>query len=74
VGKGEFNIPHSIRIDPVGNAWTVDAGSSAVIGYSPFGEKLMTITVFKDHDGSQPNICAIDTSCLQMTTLVKIVS
>lgn len=27
-GKGDFNIPHSIRIDPAGNVWTVDAGSS----------------------------------------------
>lgn len=48
-GKGEYKIPHSIRIDPAGNIWTVDAGSSTVIKYSPQGEKLMTITV-----GEQP--------------------
>jgi hypothetical protein len=49
-GKGDFKIPHSIRIDPAGNVWTVDAGSSTVIEYSPLGKKLTTITV-----GEQPN-------------------
>lgn len=48
-GKGDYKIPHSIRIDSAGNIWTVDAGSSVVIKYSPRGEKLMTITV-----GEQP--------------------
>jgi len=48
-GKGDYKIPHSIRIDPKGNVWTVDAGSSVIIKYSPLGEKLMTITV-----GEQP--------------------
>ncbi|MEI9972567.1 MAG: peptidyl-alpha-hydroxyglycine alpha-amidating lyase family protein [Ignavibacteriota bacterium] len=44
-GKGNYTIPHSIRIDPDGNIWTVDAGASVVFKYSPAGEKLMTITV-----------------------------
>jgi 6-bladed beta-propeller len=48
-GKGNYRIPHSIRIDPKGNVWTVDAASSTVIKYSPLGQKLMTITV-----GEQP--------------------
>lgn len=48
-GKGNYTIPHSIRIDPEGNVWTVDAGSSIVIKYSPLGDKLMTIAV-----GEQP--------------------
>ena len=48
-GKGDYKIPHSIRIDPAGNVWTVDAGSSIVVKYSPLGKKLMTITV-----GEQP--------------------
>jgi sugar lactone lactonase YvrE len=48
-GTGEYKIPHSVRIDPAGNVWTVDAGSSVVIKYSPIGEKLMTIVV-----GEQP--------------------
>ena len=49
-GRGDFKMPHSIRIDPAGNVWTVDASSSTVIEYSPLGKKLMTITV-----GEQPN-------------------
>jgi hypothetical protein len=49
-GKGDYKLPHSIRIDPAGDVWTVDAGSSTVIKYSPLGEKLMTITV-----GEQPD-------------------
>ncbi len=48
-GKGDYEIPHSIRIDPAGNVWTVDAASSTLIKYSPLGEKLMTISV-----GEQP--------------------
>jgi sugar lactone lactonase YvrE len=53
-GKGEFVIPHSIRIDPLGNVWTVDAGSSFVIKYSPLGEKLMTISVGEGPDNGSP--------------------
>lgn len=49
-GRGDFKIPHSIRIDPAGNVWTVDASSSTVIEYSPLGKKLLTIAV-----GEQPN-------------------
>jgi hypothetical protein len=30
-GKGLYKIPHAIRLDPEGNVWTVDAGSSTVI-------------------------------------------
>jgi hypothetical protein len=48
-GRGEYKLPHSIRIDPEGNVWTVDAGSSTVIKYSPTGKKLMTLVV-----GEQP--------------------
>jgi DNA-binding beta-propeller fold protein YncE len=48
-GKGLFQIPHSIRIDPQGNVWTVDSGNSMVLKFSPKGEKLMAISV-----GEQP--------------------
>jgi DNA-binding beta-propeller fold protein YncE len=48
-GKGLYKIPHSIRIDPQGNIWTVDSGSSMVLKFSPQGEKLMEISV-----GEQP--------------------
>ncbi len=48
-GKGLYKIPHAIRLDPEGNVWTVDAGSSTVIKFSPAGEKLLQIDV-----GGQP--------------------
>ena len=44
-GRGLYTIPHSVRVDPAGNVWTVDAGSSRVIQYSPEGRKLLTIEV-----------------------------
>jgi len=44
-GKGLYTIPHAIRLDPQGNVWTVDAGSSTVIKFSPTGKKLMQIDV-----------------------------
>ena len=48
-GKGLYKIPHAIRLDPEGNVWTVDAGSSTVIKFSPKGKKLLQIDV-----GGQP--------------------
>lgn len=48
-GRGLFVIPHSIRIDPRGNLWTVDSSSSQVHQFTPQGQKLMTIEV-----GGQP--------------------
>lgn len=48
-GKGLFRIPHSIRIDPAGNVWTVDAASSHVFKFTPEGKELMNISV-----GGQP--------------------
>ncbi len=48
-GRGLFVIPHSIRIDPKGNVWTVDSSSSQVHQFTPQGKKLMTIEV-----GGQP--------------------
>jgi DNA-binding beta-propeller fold protein YncE len=48
-GKGMFKIPHSIRIDPKGNIWTVDSSSSMVMKFTPEGNKLMEISV-----GEQP--------------------
>jgi hypothetical protein len=53
-GKGEYKIPHSIRVDRAGNVWTVDAASSTVIKYSPRGKKLMTITVGGQPDNGSP--------------------
>ena len=48
-GKGMYKIPHSIRIDPQGNVWTVDSSSSMVYKFTPQGQKLMEISV-----GEQP--------------------
>ncbi len=48
-GKGLYKIPHSIRIDPAGNVWTVDAQSSTVLKFTPEGRKLLEIQV-----GGQP--------------------
>lgn len=53
-GNGEYSIPHSIRVDPSGNVWTVDAGSSMVIQYSPLGKKLMMISVGGQPDNGSP--------------------
>lgn len=49
-GRGLYNIPHSIRIDPQGNVWTVDAGSSVVLKFTPDGKQLLRIEV-----GGMPN-------------------
>lgn len=48
-GKGLYKMPHSIRIDPAGNVWTVDAESSRVLKFTPEGVKLLEIPV-----GGQP--------------------
>src|SRR6266853_3371553 len=39
-GNGMFTVPHSVRIDPDGNIWTVDAGSSVLLKFSPEGKKM----------------------------------
>ncbi len=48
-GKGLYQIPHSIRVDPAGNIWTTDAASSTILKFSPAGKELMRIEV-----GEQP--------------------
>jgi hypothetical protein len=48
-GKGLFKIPHSIRLAPDGMVWTVDAASSQIRKFTPFGQLLLTIEV-----GGQP--------------------
>jgi DNA-binding beta-propeller fold protein YncE len=48
-GKGLYQIPHSIRVDPAGNVWTTDAASSTILKFSPAGKELMRIEV-----GEQP--------------------
>ena len=48
-GKGLYQIPHSIRIDPAGNIWTVDSASSRILKYTPQGKILLDFSV-----GEQP--------------------
>lgn len=49
-GRGLYKTPHSIRLDPDGNVWTVDSMSSAVLKFSPAGKQLLAIQV-----GGQPD-------------------
>jgi DNA-binding beta-propeller fold protein YncE len=44
-GKGLFTTPHGLRIDPDGNIWTVDGGSSMVFKFTKEGKKLLEIPV-----------------------------
>jgi streptogramin lyase len=59
-GKGMFTVPHSIRIDPEGNIWTVDAGSSVLLKFTPEGKKLQEISVGEIAVGAA---CAFPTLC-----------
>ena len=53
-GKGDFILPHSLRLDPSGNVWAVDAGASRVMKYSSSGKKLLTIAVEPVPDNGSP--------------------
>lgn len=59
-GKGMYTVPHSIRIDPAGNIWTVDAGSSVLLKFSPEGKKLQEISVGEVAPAEK---CAFPTLC-----------
>lgn len=59
-GKGMFTVPHSVRVDPEGNIWTVDAGSSVLLKFTPEGKKLQEIDVGEIAKGSA---CAFPTLC-----------
>ena len=59
-GKGMFSVPHSIRIDPDGNVWTVDAGNSVLQKFTPQGMKLQEISVGEVATGDR---CAFPTLC-----------
>jgi len=59
-GKGMFTVPHSIRVDADGNIWTVDAGSSVLLKFTPQGRKLQEIDVGEVATGSE---CAFPTLC-----------
>jgi len=59
-GKGMFTVPHSVRIDGDGNVWTVDAGSSTILKFTPQGKKLQQIDVGEIAVGDK---CAFPTLC-----------
>jgi sugar lactone lactonase YvrE len=59
-GKGMFTVPHSVRIDGDGNVWTVDAGSSTILKFTPQGKKLQQIDVGEMAVGDK---CAFPTLC-----------
>ena len=59
-GRGMFTVPHGIRVDDDGNVWTVDAGSSMVLKFSPEGKKLAEIAVGEVATGKN---CAFPTLC-----------
>jgi hypothetical protein len=44
-GSGLYTNPHSIRLDPEGNVWTVDSGSSVVLKFTPQGKQLLRVEV-----------------------------
>jgi streptogramin lyase len=59
-GKGMFTVPHSVRIDSEGNVWTVDAGSSVLLKFSPEGKKIQEISV---GEVASADKCAFPTLC-----------
>lgn len=59
-GKGMFTVPHSVRVDSDGNIWTVDAGSSVILKFTPQGKKLQEISVGEIATGDK---CAFPTLC-----------
>ena len=59
-GRGLFNRPHSVRIDPDGNVWAVDSNTSMVYKFSPAGQKLLEIDVGDVPDPSNPSCAASD--------------
>jgi streptogramin lyase len=59
-GKGMFSVPHSVRVDPEGNIWAVDAGSSVILKFSPQGKPLQRIEVGEVAPAER---CAFPTLC-----------
>ena len=59
-GKGMFDIPHGIRVDPQGNVWTIDAHKSVITKFTADGKKLMEISVGDIPDATRPFCGATD--------------
>lgn len=59
-GRGMYVVPHSIRVDAEGNIWTVDAGNSVLLKFTPQGKELQRIEVGEVATGSDcafPGLC-----------------
>jgi hypothetical protein len=50
-GKGLYQNPHSLRVDPEGNLWTVDSHSSVVLKFTPQGRQLLRFEVGEIPEG-----------------------
>lgn len=61
-GKGMFDIPHGIRVDPEGNVWAVDAHTSKIFKFTAEGRKLLEISVGDIPDATRPFCGATDVS------------
>ncbi|MBX7200078.1 MAG: 6-bladed beta-propeller [Rhodospirillaceae bacterium] len=59
-GKGLFEIPHGIRVDPDGNVWAIDAHTSKIFKFTPEGKKLLEISVGDIPDATRPFCGATD--------------
>jgi DNA-binding beta-propeller fold protein YncE len=59
-GKGLYANPHSIRVDPEGNIWTVDSRSSVVLKFTPQGKQLLRFEIGELPEGSRGTRGAAD--------------
>jgi DNA-binding beta-propeller fold protein YncE len=59
-GKGLFEIPHGIRVDPAGNVWALDANTSMVYKFTPSGNTILKISVGEIPDQTQEFCGATD--------------
>jgi sugar lactone lactonase YvrE len=59
-GAGLYQIPHSIRIDPAGNIWTVDSASSRILKYNAQGRILLDFSVGEQPKSKSPFVGAAD--------------
>ena len=59
-GRGIFITPHSIRVDPRGNVWAVDAHTSKVYEFTRRGTRILEIDVGGVPDSTQQFCGATD--------------
>lgn len=59
-GKGLYTNPHAIRVDPRGDVWTVDSGSSVVMKFTPEGKQLLRFEIGELPEGTRGSRGAAD--------------